>query len=70
MPFFYVIESKMCRFLKRVKVGEGAKKQKLMCNKLLVEYPFKLFYEENYNKNDSFLQEINNQVTPHSENDW
>ena len=55
MPFFYVIESKMCRFLKRVKVGEGAKKQKLKCNKLLVEYPFKLFYEENYNKNDSFL---------------
>lgn len=40
----------MCNFLKRVKVGDRVKKQKLMCNKLLVEHPFKLFYEENYNK--------------------
>ena len=31
---FYVIESKMCSFLKRVKVGE-VKKQKLMCNNIV-----------------------------------
>lgn len=30
-----VIESKMCSFLKRVKVGEGVKKQKLMCNNIV-----------------------------------